>query len=64
MLELASDWTGQLNEERLVLCAEALFIHQLIGAPAHQHIIANIRNRAEAQREMRARRREKELRHG
>lgn len=61
MLELASDWTGQLNEERLVLCAEALFIHQLIGAPAHQHIIANIRTRAEAQREIRARRREKEL---
>ena len=61
MLELASDWTGQLNEERLVLCAEALFVHQLIGARAHQHIIANIRTRAEAQREIRARRREKEL---
>jgi hypothetical protein len=55
MLEPSTDWTGQLNEERLVLCAEALFVHQLIGAPAHKHIIANIRDRAETQRQMRAR---------
>lgn len=57
LLEPATDWTGQLNEERLVLCAEALFVHQLIGAPAHQHIITNIRDRAEAQREICARNR-------
>ena len=64
ILEQATDWTTQTNEERLVLCAEALFVHRLIGAPAHQHIISTIRAQGEAQREIRARRNRKEARHG
>jgi len=64
ILELATDWTGQTNEERLILCAETLFIHGKIGAPAHQHIISSTRTDAETQREIRARRNRKEARHG
>ena len=54
LLEPATDWTGQTYEERLTLCAEALFVHGLIGAPAHAHIIRQLRDRADHQREHRA----------
>lgn len=54
MLEPATDWTGQTHEERLILCAEALFVHGMIGAPAHAHVIHNVRKRADRQRESRA----------
>lgn len=53
--EPATDWTGQTYEERLILCAETLFVHGLIGAPAHAHITRRLRAGADRQREHRAR---------
>lgn len=52
--ELATDWTGQTYEERLRLCAETLFIHGLIKSGTYHHATAQIRARAEIQRERRA----------
>lgn len=52
VLEPATDWTGQSYEERLRLCAETLFIHGLIKDRTYNHVTAQVRARAEIQREL------------
>jgi hypothetical protein len=49
LTEPATDWTGQIYEERLRLCAETLFIHGLINDSSYNHTTARIR--ADLQRE-------------
>lgn len=56
-LEPATDWASQSVEERLILCAETLFIHGLINDRIYHQTTANIRAQAERQRELRARNR-------
>lgn len=56
ILEPASDWTRQSNEERLILCAETLFLHNLINARALARISDDVRGSAATWRERRTRR--------
>ena len=63
-LEPATDWTDQTVEERLILCAETLFIHGLINDRTYHHTTTNIRAQAERQRGLRVRNRTKETQHG
>lgn len=63
-LEPSTDWMDQTVEERLILCAETLFIHGLINDRTYHHTTANIRAQADRQRDLRARNRMREPQHG
>lgn len=54
-LEPATDWTDQIVEERLRMCAETLFIHDLINDRTYRQTTTKIRDRADTQRERRVR---------
>lgn len=54
-LEPANDWTGQTVEERLHMCAETLYAHQLLNARRFNQVTSGVRLRAERQRDLRAR---------
>lgn len=56
-LEPANDWTDQTVEERLRLCAETLYAHQLINDRRFNQVTSGISLRADRQRELRARNR-------
>ncbi|AXB75446.1 hypothetical protein [Novosphingobium sp. P6W] len=56
-LELANDWSDQTVEERMRLCAEALYAHKLIKPRYFTQITARISQRAHRQRDVRARNR-------
>lgn len=56
-LEPANDWTDQTVEERLRTCAEALYSHQLINPRRFNQITTGISQRADRQRDLRARNR-------
>lgn len=56
-LEPANDWTGQTVEERLRLCAETLYAHQLINARRFNQVTSGVSLRADRQRELRTRNR-------
>ncbi|HUD30720.1 MAG TPA: hypothetical protein VMQ93_17780 [Novosphingobium sp.] len=56
-LEPANDWTGQTVEERLRLCAETLYAHQLLNARRFNQVTSGITLRADRQRDLRARNR-------
>ncbi|GGZ02422.1 hypothetical protein ACFSTD_09615 [Novosphingobium colocasiae] len=64
LTELATDWTGQTYEERLHLCAETLFFHGLLKDRTYHHATAQIRARADIQRNHRARLLRMETRNG
>lgn len=54
IVEPATDWTRQTNEERFILCAETLFIHGLINDQTRRRIVDGARDRATTWREHRA----------
>ncbi|PNU04288.1 hypothetical protein [Novosphingobium guangzhouense] len=56
-LEPANDWTDDTVEERLRVCAEALYAHQLINDRRFNEITTGITKRADRQRDLRARNR-------
>lgn len=56
-LEPAKDWTDQTVEERMRLCAEALYAHQLINPRHFNQITSGISQRADRQRDLRSRNR-------
>lgn len=56
-LEPANDWNGQTVEERLRLCAETLYAHQLINARRFNQITSGVSLRADRQRDLRTRNR-------
>jgi hypothetical protein len=56
-LEPANDWIGQTVEERLRLCAETLYAHQLINARRFNQITSGVSLRADRQRDLRTRNR-------
>lgn len=56
-LEPAKDWTDQTVEERMRLCAEALYAHQLINPRHFNQITSGISLRADRQRDLRTRNR-------
>jgi hypothetical protein len=56
-LEPAKDWTDQTVEERMRLCAEALYAHQLINPRHFNQITTGISQRADRQRDLRRRNR-------
>lgn len=56
-LEPAKDWTGDTVEERLRICAETLYAHQLINARRLNQITTGISQRADRQRDLRTRNR-------
>lgn len=56
-LEPANDWTGQTVEERLRLCAETLYAHQLIKPRHFNQATSGITERADRQRDLRNRNR-------
>lgn len=56
-LEPANDWTDQSVEDRLILCAETLFAHQLINGRRFNQVTTGIRQRADRQRDIRTRNR-------
>lgn len=54
LLQPATDWTGQTHEERLLLCLEALYTHQLINSRIFNQATTKLRGRADAQRDLHA----------
>ena len=54
LLQPATDWTGQTHEERLRLCLEAAYVHDLIPARIFNQATAKLAARADLQREQRA----------
>ncbi|KPH60381.1 hypothetical protein [Novosphingobium sp. ST904] len=54
LLAPATDWTNQTNEERAEACAAFLFTFRLLGPADHYRTQNQIRARANAQREERA----------
>ena len=56
-LEPAKDWSDQTVEERMRLCAEALYAHQLINPRQFNQITTGISDRAYRQRDLRTRNR-------
>lgn len=52
LLQPATDWTGQTHEERLLLCLEAAYTHQLINARTFNQAMTNLRDRADIQRDL------------
>lgn len=54
MLDRATDWTNQTNEERAELCASFLFVHGFMGSADKARTHNRIRATADIQREKRA----------
>lgn len=54
-LEPAVDWTDHSVEERLRLCVELLFMHDLVNDRTYRQAIETIRERAARQRGLRDR---------
>ncbi|AIT81639.1 hypothetical protein [Novosphingobium pentaromativorans] len=50
LLEQATDWTNQTWQERLEMCASALYVHALMPSADHQRTLNRIAARAEIQR--------------
>lgn len=56
LMQPATDWAGHTNEERLLLCLEAVHVHDLILPRTFNQDIAKLRARAGIQREQHAKR--------
>jgi hypothetical protein len=56
-LEPANGWCDQTVEERMRLCAEALYAHQLINPRHFNQITTGISQRADRQRDLQTRNR-------
>lgn len=54
ILEQATDWTRQTNEERLIASAEALFVHGWMDDRARSRIVEGVRDQANKFREHQA----------
>lgn len=53
MLERATDWMNQTNEERAELCASFLFVHGFMGHADKARTLNRIRATGDIQREAR-----------
>lgn len=51
ILDQATDWTRQTNEERLIAAAEALFVHGWINDRTRARIVEDVRDQANTWRE-------------
>lgn len=54
LLEKATDWTNQTNEERAEMCASFLYVHGFLSAGDRSRTHNRIRICADTQRERRA----------